>query len=271
MKKIVLLTSILGLLSLNALELDIDAGAGLHFAGAKGNLIYQKETWKNSSAIIEHGATTNFYAWTEINSDIKYAPTLRLEISRNSTLGKSLVHIDAGQTINNIIDYIEQKIPLVTINDKYYNSRLIMNTYEAFAYYEYFKESGYPTVGVGAGVKVFEFDYSATIIDGLEFNDNGGDSVPMVFLKSRYELMDKDEELQVGVQGDLKMLVFADSNIYDYVVKMDMMMQYNETTDLGLEFGYRDTYFNIKGEDIAKVGGSMDNVGVFVGFVGHFR
>lgn len=263
--------TLLGSLALSALELEIDAGAGLHFAGANGNLIYQKETWKNSSAVIEHGATTNFYAWSEINSDIKYAPTLRLEISRNSTLGRSLVHIDAGDIINNIIDYIEQKVPLVTINDTYYDSRLVMNTYEAFAYYEYFKESGYPTLGVGAGVKVFEFDYSATIIDGLEFNDNGGDSVPMLFMKSRYEILDKDEELQVGIQGDGKLLVLADSNIYDYVIKMDMMMQYNATTDLGLEFGYRDTYFNIKGGDVAKVGGTMDNSGVFIGVVGHFR
>ena len=271
MKKIVLLVSFLSFISLYAVELEIDVGGGLHFAGANGKLIYQKETWKGSTADIDHGTSTNFYAWTEINSDIKYAPTLRMEISRNSTIGSSFVHIDAGQVINNIISYIEQQIPLVKINNKDYDSRLVMNTYEAFAYYEYFKKSGYPTVGVGAGVKVFEFDYSATIIDGLEFNDNGGDSVPMVFLKSRYELMDKDEELQVGVQGDLKMLVFADSNIYDYVVKMDMMMKYNETTDLGLEFGYRDTYFNIKGADIAKVGGSMNNAGVFVGFVGHFR
>jgi len=271
MKKIVLLVSLLSFFSLHALELQIDVGGGLHFAGANGNLIYQKETWKGSSAVIDHGATTNFYAWTEINSDIKYAPTIRMEISRNSTLGQSLVHIDAGQTINSIIDYIEQQIPLVTINDTYYDSRLVMNTYEAFAYYEYFKESGYPTLGLGLGVKKFEFDYSATIIDGLEFNDNGGDTVPMIFLKSRYELLDKDEELQIAVQGNLKLLVLADSDIYDYVMKMDMMMQYNETTDLGLEFGYRETYFNIKGGDVANVGGTMDNAGVFVGFVGHFR
>ena len=271
MKKVVLFVSLLSFFSLQALELDIDVGAGLHFAGANGKLIYQKETWKDSTADIEHGAITNFYAWSEINSDIKYAPTIRIEIARNSTIGHSFVHIDAGQTINSIIDYIEQQVPLVTINDKYYDSRLVMNTYEAFAYYEYFKESGYPTLGAGLGVKVFEFDYSATIIDGLEFNDNGGDSVPMIFLKSRYELMDKDEELQVGIQGDLKLLVLADSDIYDYIVKVDMMMQYNETTDLGLEFGYRETYFNIKGEDIDEVGGTMSNSGIFIGLVGHFR
>ncbi len=271
MKKMVLLASLLSFFSLHALELEIDVGSGLHFAGANGNLIYKKETWKGSSAVIEHGATTNFYAWTEINSDIRYAPTIRVEISRNSTLGQSLIHIDAGQTINSIIDYIEKQIPLVTINNTYYNSRLVMNTYEAFAYYEYFEEDDYPSIGIGLGMKKFEFNYSATIIDGLEFNDNGGDTIPMVFLKSRYDLMDKDEELQITIEGDLKSLIFADSNIYDYSVKMNMMMQYNKQTDLGLEFGYRETYFNIRGGDVANVGGSMDNSGVFVGLVGHFR
>jgi len=273
MKKIILFLSCLGVFSLNAFELNIDVGTGLQYTGAEGELVYAKDIWEGSSAGINHASSTNFYMWTDIASDQAYWPKMRLEYSHISTDGSSLIHINSGiDEINTLISLIEEQLDgFVKINNTDYDSRLVQNTYEGYLYYEYFEESSFPTVGLGLGVKVFDFAYSATIVDGLEFTDNGGETVPLLFFKSRYELEKEDDSAQLSFEVDAKVYVFGDSTMYDYLVKTDFLMQYNETTDLGLELGYKATVYDIKGADINTVGGSMTNAGIFVGLVGHFR
>jgi len=270
MKKIVLLLTLLTTLSVNALELDIDMGTGIHYAGSNGKLVYKKDFWKDSSGDIDHETSANFYTWIEISSDQAYWPKLRLETTQLKTEGKSLVHIAANGTVNTAIDAIENTL-FININDTFYDSRLTMNTYEAFAFYEYFEESDTPSLGLGIGVKKFAFDYAVTIIDGLQFNDTGGDLVPMLFFKTRHELDEKNADTKLAVQAEMKLYVFGDSNIYDYLIKVDFLMKYNETTDIGVEMGYKETFFDIKGADIANVGGDMTSKGVYFGLVAHFR
>ncbi len=270
MKKIFFLSIVLGLVTLNAFELEVDIGAGSHYSGANGDLVYTKEFWKDSSAKIEHENTPGFYTWMEFTSDQELWPKLRIEVSSLDTVGESYIHIDSTDTINTVINAIEGALP-VNINDTYYDSRLILNTYEGFAYYEYFEESAFPTFGIGLGLKKFEFVYSATIIDGLEFTDNGGDTIPMFFFKSRYETDKESDGAQLSFEADGKLYVFGDSNIYDYLVKADFMMPYNKTTDIGIELGYKNTFYDIKGDDINTVGGNMTTSGVYFGVVGHFR
>ena len=269
MKKIVVFI-LLGLLGVYALELEIDMGGGSYYTGANGKLVYTKDFWKDSSAKIEHENSATFYVWTEFTTDKSMWPKLRVEFAQMETQGRSFVHISSTPEINSLISAIEGNLP-VHINDTYYDSRLIENTYEAFLYYEYFQKSDYPSIGFGAGMKNFDFIYRATIIDGLEFTDNGGDTIPMLYFKSRYELGEDGDEEKLSLEADAKVYVFGESNIYDYVVKTDFLMKYNETTDLGVELGYKKTVFDIKGADVETVGGDMTTSGVFFGVVGHFR
>jgi len=271
MKQLVWLYAFFGFLSLNALELEIDMGAGSYYTATKGKLIYQKEFWKNSSAAIDHKSTATFYTWAEFKSNHTNLPKLRVEFGHLSTEGKSFIHIDSTDAINTLISAIEGSSSLITINNKNYDSSLVENTYEAYLYYEFFEESDVPSIGFGAGVKNFDFAYRATLIEGLEFTDNGGETIPLIFLKSRYELDKEDDGMQLAFEVDGKYYIFGDSNIYDYQVKVDFMMVYNKDTDLGIEFGYKNTLIDIKGSDIDTVGGDMQTSGVFVGLVGHFR
>lgn len=269
MKKVIFLLSIFSFLSLQAFELEVDMGAGYHYSGASGDLVYTKEFWKDSTARIEHDSRATFYTWAEFSSDQQYWPNLRVELSSLDTEGRSFIHIDSTDTINTIIDALET--PFASINNTFYDSRLVLNTYEGYLYYEYFEKSELPTVGFGLGLKKFDFAYSATIVDGLEFTDNGGDTVPLLFFKSRYELDKETDGTQLSFEADGKLFVFGDSNIYDYLLKLDFMMQYNQTTDLGVEIGYKETFYDIKGGDIDTVGGNMQTSGLFFGVVGHFR
>jgi len=270
MKKIIILLSLLFCLSVNALELEVDIGSGYHYSGANGELVYTKEFWKDSTARIDHANSATFYTWAEFSSDQEYWPKLRVELTSLDTKGRSFIHIDSTDTINDLIDAIEGQLP-VNINNTYYDSRLTLNTYEGYLYYEYFEKSNLPTLGFGLGLKKFDFAYSATIIEGLDFTDNGGDTVPLLFFKSRYELDKESDGTQLSFEANGKLFVFGDSNIYDYFLKLDFMMNYNKTTDIGIELGYKETFYDIKGGDIDTVGGTMQTSGLFLGVVGHFR
>ena len=253
-----------------SIELSVDVGGGMQHSPAKGKLIYKKEFWKDSFGAIDHAAKANFYGWIDISSNNAYLPKMRFEIFQAQTEGKSFIHISANDTLNGLIEAIESKLP-VTLNDTEYLSRLQMSTYETILYYEYFEGTSWPTLGLGLDLKTFDFNYAVTIIDGLDFNDHGGDTVPMLFFKSSYERSDPKKMQKLALEASAKIYVFGDSDIYDYSLKAEMTVRYNENTFLGIEAGYKVSYFNIKGDDIAKVGGTMDTSGAFVGFVGHFK
>jgi len=274
MKKIILLLSCLSLLSLSAFELKIDAGSGIQYTGADGKLVYAKDIWEGSSAGINHASSTNFYMWTDISSDQAYWPKMRLEYSHIKTEGSSKINVQSGDAnIQALISAIDSQLSAIglSLNSLSLDSHLTQSTYEGYLYYEYFEKSNYPTLGFGLGAKMFDFTYRATIVDGLEFTDNGQETVPLLFFKSRYELEKEEDDAQLSFEVGAKVYVFGDSTIYDYLAKTDFMMKYNETTDLGLELGYKVSVYDIKGSDIDSVGGNMNNSGVFVGLVGHFR
>jgi len=257
--------------SLFAVNLEIDMGAGVHYAGAKGTLVYTKELWKDSSGVIDHEVSTNGYMWINIKPDEKYWPNVRLEVTQYKSSGDSFIHIVGGSLIDGLISAIETQVPLVSINDRYYSSRLTLNEYEAFFFYDFYTESKNASCGVGFGLKKFVFDYSVTIIDGLAFSDNGGGTAPLLFFTSAYKFSEKSEEIQSSVSGDAKVYVFGDSTIYEYLVKLDFTKQYNATTELGIEMGFKETYYDIQGSDIVNVGGNMKSAGAFVGIVARFK
>lgn len=189
-----------------------------------------------------------------------------------STSGSSLIHINSTPAVNTLIEAIEDNLGgLVKINNTFYDSRLVQNNYEAYLYYEYFEKSDYPSLGLGIGVKKFDFSYNATLIYGLEFTDNGGDTIPLIYARSRYNIFTESDATALNFEVNAKVFIFGDSDIYDYFLKFEYMILYNSQTNIGLEFGYKETYIDIKGEEIDTVGGNMKTKGVFVGLVGYFR
>ena len=52
---------------------------------------------------------------------------------------------------------------------------------------------------------------------------------------------------------------------------MDLMFDITETTEAGFEFGFRDQYYQLLGDDVEKVKGDMHYQGVYVGAVVHFN
>ena len=151
------------------------------------------------------------------------------------------------------------------------DSRLTQTNIETYLYYEFFEDTGWPTFGMGAGIKKFDIDYAVTIVEGLEFTDNGGDMIPLLYFKSRYIFDDKGNGSSLAFEVDGKWYVFGDSTVYEYLVKTDFMMKYNEDTNIGLEFGWKQSLIDIKGDDIDTVGGHMGTSGAYLGLVAHFK
>jgi len=258
-------------LFLSAFELDINMGGGTYYTGSSGKLIYKKDFWLDSSGDMDHANEATPYTWVEITTDQEYWPKMRLELNQLKTTGQSLIHMQTDEdTINDVIDWIEENLP-GSMNDIYYDSRLTQTNIEAYLFYEYFEDTGFPTFAFGGGVKSFDFDYAVTIIDGLQFNDNGGDTIPLLFFRSRYLFDERPSGSSLAFEASLKVYVFGDSNIYDYLIKTDFLMKYNEDTDVGIEVGYKETYFDIQGDDIDTVGGNMKTAGPYIGLIAHFK
>ncbi len=278
MRKIIMLFLFFVTTSVTAIEMEIDVAAGTQFSGANGTLVYTKDFWKDSTAAIEHDSNLNFYSWMEVRTDKKYWPKMRVEISRFVTEGSSNINININNAVaQGLIDQVKSKFPSLDITSFDTGSKLKQNSYELYLYYEYFEDSGFPTIGIGGGAKYFDFAYNALVIDfeeftleGLEFTDSGSGTAPMLFLKSKYDL-DTDDGTVIRLQGELRGYFFGDSTIYDYLAKMEFLMPYNKDADVGFEFGYKYSYYDIQGEDIVKVGGNMSNNGIYFGVVGHFR
>jgi len=247
-------------------------GVGAFNTAGKGKLTYIQGDLKNSSTQIEHETSNQLYLWSVIRSDIEYAPYLRLEFSQMRTEGRSKIHIDGTSFIKDIIDIIENT-GLATINDTYYDSILSQQNYEAFLFYELVKQGEWPQLNMGAGVKKFSFDYLVNNVagEGTSFYASEGDIIPMIYASTRYDIFRSITDFKTAIEADGKIYLFGDSDIYDYQVKMDFMGAYNKDTDLGVEVGYRYSYFDIKGGDVDVGAGSMTYSGIYVGFIAHFR
>ena len=271
MKKTIVAFLVLCSSSLSAIDLEIDMGSGVYYTQTDGKLVYTKDFWKDSSGDMDHDTAPTLYTWIEIESDQEYWPKVRFELSQLKTSGTSAIAIKTdSDTINDLIDLIEDQLGL-NISELDLDSRLSQTNIETYLYYEYFEDTPWPSFGIGAGIKKFDFDYAVTIIDGLDFNDNGGDTIPLLFFKSRYIVDDKGNGSSLAMEGIAKYYIFGDSTVYDYLLKTDFMMKYNEDTNIGLEFGYKNTFIDIKGNDIDTVGGYMGTAGVYLGFVANFK
>ena len=225
-----------------------------------------------SSSNISHETANQLYIWSEIRSNISYLPYLRLEYSEMRTTGKSIVHLDGSTTVTDIVNFIDD-IPLFNLQNQSWDSILSQRNYEVFLFYELYNNDAWLELDGGAGIKKFSFDYLVKdiLFEGQSFYASEGDYIPMIYLSTRIKTFESIQSFDSAFQADGKIYLFGDSDIYDYQLKMDFMAPYNNTTDLGVEVGYKYSYFNIKGGDVDVGSGSMTYSGIFFGFIGHFR
>ena len=266
MRKLLLLLLTTMSTSLMALDLELEMGTGLFYSGATGKIKYVEKSFQGSYAETDLANSGQFYIWGVLTSKNRYIPKLRLEYLKISADGDSKAHLQSSDPeIQALIDELDQ----FSLNDQNWNSHLQHNIYDISLYYEYFEESDWPSVGLGLGYKYFDYIYIMDIdlIPGLQFGDRDSSGAPMLFFTSRYEA----PSIQMGFQADGKIYVFGDSEMYDWQVKMDLMFEIDKSTQAGVEFGFRDQYFNLIGNDVENVTGNMRYQGIFVGGAIHFK
>ena len=245
-----------------AIDLDIEMGMGQYYSGAQGRIEYTDTGFKGSYSIVELENHGQFYLWADITSKVSYLPKLRLQYLKISTSGDSILHLASEQDfpadIEDLIDLF---------NDQPWNSGLSQNIYDVYLYYEFFEKSPWPSVGLGLGLKSFDYAYNVELILPIQIGDRGGKSVPMVFLSSRYEV----PNLQLGFEVESETYIFGDSTLYDLRAKMDLMFPIDEVTQAGFEMGYRESYYDLRGSDVETFKANMRYSGLYVGLVATFK
>ena len=269
MKNLLALPLLLSLTTLCAIELKVDMGTGLFYSGAKGRIDYVETSFENSYAKTDLQTSSQVYIWADFTTSNPYIPKVRLEYLKVSADGDSLAHLESGNPkFQAIIDeWVNNSI--IKLNDQVWKSHLQHNVYDASLYYEFFEKDPWPSIGLGLGYRYFDYIYimDVDLLPGLQMGDRDSSSAPMLFLTSRYDI----PAVNLGFQGDGKVYVFGDSEIYDYQVKLDLMFDITEKSSAGLEFGYRYQYYNLLGEDVEKVKGNMKYQGIFIGAVINFK
>ncbi len=249
--------------SLSAVDLDIDMGTGLFYTGAKGRIEYTDEGFTGSYSEIDMQTSGQFYIWADLKSNIEYLPKLRLQYLKINAQGDSKLHLEADTS-----DLPpEYQIAIDIFNNRAWPSGLSHNIYDIYLYYEFFEEKAYPSIGVGGGLKSFDYAYNAELILPLHIGDRGGKSIPMLFITSRYEI----PTLQLGFEVENEVYVFGDSNLYDARAKMDLLFELDDNSKLGLEVGYRKSYYDLRGRDVETFKANMSYSGIYVGVTGSFK
>jgi len=259
-----LFLSLLPFSTLFAIELDIKLNGGLFYSGAQGIINYEQDEFQGSYSNIDLSSTQQLYLSCDIRSTYKYLPILRLQYLKIHNKGDSKLHLESNsQNINDIIDQIEAIVPL---NNRTWHSELTQNVYDIYLYYEFYKEVSPLYFGVGGGLKSFDYAYNVELEFSLQIGDRGGKSVPMLFLMTRY-----DTDVQLGFEAQGEFYVFGDSQLYDVNVKMDLLFDVDATTKAGLEIGYKESYYNLRGDDVDIYKADMNYKGLFVGLVAYFH
>ena len=256
--------------SLLAVDFNVDMGTGLYYTGAEGKVEYVQKSFNGSFADADLTSSAQLYIWGVIDFKKRFIPKLRLEYLHIKAEGDSKAHLqsDDNATQQLIDDYINNN-GAIDLNDQNWNSFLQQDIYDAILYYDFFEERVFPSIGVGAGYRYFEYVYIMDIhyVPGLQFGDRDSAGSPFIYLNSRYDM----PSINIGIEGDLKYYPFGDSKMHDWKVKMDLMFDIDDTTNAGLEFGYREQYFSLEGKDVENVTGNMKYQGIFVGAVLKFK
>ena len=248
---------------LSAIDLDIKMGSGLFYTGAQGHIEYTDEGFGGSYSDIDMRTNGQFYIWGDFKSQIDYLPKLRLQYLKINARGDSKLHLETDTS--DLPEEFQRAINL--FNDRTWSSGLSHNIYDLYLYYEFFEQKPYPSIGLGGGVKSFDYTYNAELILPLHIGDRGGKSIPMLFLTSRYEI----PSVQLGFELENEIYIFGDSRLYDVRAKMDLLFELDQESQLGLEIGYRESYYDLRGSDVETFKANMSYSGIYVGVMGTFK
>ena len=238
-------------------------GSGLFYTESQGRIEYTDEGFAGSYSEVDMQTSGQFYIWADFKSSNEYLPKLRLQYLKIIAEGDSRLHLEADTS--DLPPEYQQIIDL--LNDQEWSSGLSHNIYDIYLYYEFFEEKPYPSIGLGGGLKSFDYAYNAELIAPLHIGDRGGKSVPMVFLKSRYEI----PSVQLGFEVENEIYILSDSRLYDVRAKIDLLFDINENSKMGLEMGYRKSYYDLRGSDIETFKANMSYSGIYVGVMGSFK
>jgi len=245
------------------IDLEIDMGTGLFYTGSEGRIEYTDEGFAGSYSEVDMQNSRQFYIWADFKSSNVYLPKLRLQYLKINAEGDSKLHLEMDTS--NLPPEYQDIIDL--FNDQEWYSGLSHNIYDIYLYYEFFEKKPYPSIGLGGGLKSFDYTYNAELIAPLHIGDRGGKSVPMLFLTSRYEI----PSVQLGFEMENEVYIFSDSKLYDVRAKMDLLFDVDENSKLGLEVGFRTSYYDLRGSDVETFKANMSYSGIYVGVMGSFK
>jgi len=245
--------------TLSAIDLEIKVGTGLFYTGAQGYIEYTDVGFTGSYSQIDLKNSGQFYFWSDIKTQIDYLPIFRFQYLKIHTGGDSKLHLEGTDMPTEFQDIID------IFNDQNWESGLSQNIYDLYLYYEFFEEKKHPSFGIGGGLKIFDYGYNVELILPLQVGDRGGKTVPMLFLTTRYEI----PSVQLGFEIESEVYIFGTSTLYDARAKMDLLIELDENTKAGFEIGYRDSYYDLRGDDSYKA--NMHYQGIYVGVMTTFE
>ena len=267
--------TLLLLLSSSLFCFELKSGIGAFNPKVSGLIKYQNNLLEGSTASVDNKEQYHSYLWTDMTIDTFYTPHIFIAYNRVQTSGKSFFNIQTvNKGVNNFIndilaslkDYEARGVPLY--------STLKNNIFDIFVYTDIFEDETLPTISFGAGLKHFNYTFIVPFSDKDENGkpqrytiiDDGSASIPMLYTSLKQQL----EEYPIGFEAAMKYYVFGDSDIYDLTIKMEVLFDVSKHIKMGAEIGYKDSNFNIKGNDIDNVGGNMRYQGIMGGVTASF-
>ena len=257
--------TILVLFTYSLLAIEIKMGGGVFNPSTKGLIFYQNNFFEGSQAEVDNSEQYHGYFWTDIVLPLPFKPHLLSEYHHMTSTGISSFTINVNnQYVDIVIDSIikifstTEALPLP--------STLRTDMYDLFIYYDVWEESIFPVISMGAGIKHFTYNYFVKVLTDLNVKDNGGATIPMLYT----QLHKESERYFTSFDVGMKYYVFGDSDIYDLDAKITIKIPISDDIKAGIELGYKDSSFNIKGGDIDHVAGNMRYKGFFGGITTSF-
>ena len=250
------------LLSSLLFSVEIKMGGGIFDPATKGTILYQNNLLEGSNANLDNSDQYHGYVWTDIKLSLPYEPHILIEYGHIRSAGVADVNIVIAN------DFITTVLKGTRLNNLKLYSILNQDNYDLFVYFDVFKDDPLPLLAFGIGLKSFTYNFLVrNVFTDFDITDNGGATVPMLYTNMSKEF----EEYFLGFDVGMKYYVFGDSDIYDLHAKIHFDLDITDRVDVGVELGYRDTNFKIKGNDINHVAGNMRYQGVFAGVTASFR
>ncbi len=243
--------------------------AGAFNSGSEGTLQYTQEnsTWNvNGTGVdtLNYLAQPQFYMAGDFEITQAYLPHLKADYIHLSTSGVSTKDVEilgADLSVNA-------------------NSELEITNLDLAGYYTIFEHKNYPSFDLGLTVRYMTYNYKVSTKDTYEtsgflktivnlipdYTESGYAFLPMLYSRLRYDL----PFLDMTVSADSKLLMTADSTLYDNRIQADIVVEFNDVLMAVFEVGYRAQYYKLSGADSDSVETDLSYKGPYAGVGLHF-